>query len=153
MAEKIGAKALEPNPALKLFEPLVGEWQTTGSHPYFPNIELHGRAVFEWTYGGAFLLMRAELDHPKFPDGIAIFGSDNGAGTYYQIYFDERGISRKYEVAITDKQLTWWRSDKHFSQRFTMTIEKDRLVASGEMSRKGGEWEKDLSLTYEKLTQ
>lgn len=151
MAEKIGAKALKPNPALKLFEPLVGEWQTTGSHPYFPDIELHGRTIFEWVEGGAFLMVRSELDHPKFPDGIAIFGSDDEAGTYYQIYFDERGISRKYDVSITENQLTWWRSDSHFSQRFTMDIAKDKLVSRGEMSRDGGEWEKDLSLTYTRL--
>jgi hypothetical protein len=151
MVEKIGAKALKPNPALKLFAPLVGEWRTTGSHPYFPDAELHGRAVFEWTEGGAFLLMRSEIDHPKFPDGVAIFGSDDEAGAYHQLYFDERGISRMYDVAITDNQIKWWRDDDHFSQRFTMTIEKDRLTTSGEMSRDGGEWEKDLSLIYEKL--
>jgi hypothetical protein len=151
MAAKIGAKALKPNPALKLFEPLVGEWQTAGSHPYFPGIELHGRTSFEWIEGGAFLLMRSELGHPKFPNGVAIFGSDDQAGTYYQIYFDERGISRKYDVIITGNQLKWWRDEAHFSQRFTMTIEEARLVATGEMSRDGGEWEKDLSLTYKKL--
>jgi len=148
MTDKPGAKALKPNPALKLFEPLVGEWHTTGSHPYFPEAELHGRVVFEWTLGGAFLLMRSEIDHPKFPDGVAIFGSDDEAGAYYQIYFDERGISRKYDVAVTDNQIKWWRDDAKFSQRFTMTIEKDRLTTSGEMSRDGGEWEQDLSLIY-----
>lgn len=151
MAEKIGAKACKPNLALKFFEPLIGEWQTTGSHPYFPGVELHGRSVFEWTCGGAFLMVRSELDHPEFPAGIAIFGSDDEAGAYYQLYFDERGISRKYDVAILGNQLKWWRNDAHFSQRFTMTVEKGRLVTSGEMSRDGGEWEKDLSLTYEKV--
>jgi hypothetical protein len=151
MTEKPGGKAIKRNPALKPFEVLLGEWQTTGSHPYFPDAELHGRVVFEWIEGGAFLLMRSEIDHPKFPDGVAIFGSDDEAQTYYQIYFDERGISRKYDVAITDTQITWWRNDDHFSQRFTMTIEKDRLTTSGEMSRDGGEWEKDLSLVYEKV--
>jgi len=151
MTAIIGAKACKPNPALKLLAPLVGKWQTTGTHPYFPGAELHGRVSFEWVEGGAFLLMRSEIEHPKFPNGIAIFGSDNEAGAYYQLYFDERGISRKYEVAITDNQRTWWRDDAHFSQRFTMTIEKDRLVTSGEMSRGGGEWEMDLSLTYRRL--
>jgi len=148
MTEKIGAKALKPNLALKMFEPLVGEWQTTGSHPYFPDVELHGRAVFEWIEGGAFLLVRSEIDYPQFPAGIAIFGSDDESGAYYQIYFDERGISRKYDVRITDGGLKWWREDDHFSQRFSMTIEKDRLVMTGEMSRDGGDWEQDLSLTY-----
>jgi hypothetical protein len=152
MSDKIGAKALRTNPALKLFEPLVGEWQTTGSHPYFPDVELHGRTSFEWTLGGAFLMTRSEIDHPKFPDGIAIFGSDDEAGTCYMIYFDERGISRVHSVSITENQLEWWRNDAHFSQRFTLDIEKDKLVSRGEMSRDGGVWEKDLSLTYKKLS-
>jgi hypothetical protein len=148
MTKAIGSKAQIPNPALKPLAPLIGEWQTTGTHPYFPDAKLHGQVVFEWIEGGAFLRMRSQIDHPKFPDGVAIFGSDDEAGTYYHIYFDERGISRKYDVAITDNQIQWWRDDAHFSQRFTITIEKDRLVSTGEMSRDGGDWEQDLSLTY-----
>jgi hypothetical protein len=148
MSKDIGAKAQIPNPALTLLEPLIGEWQTTGAHPYFPGIILRGCALFEWIEGGAFLRVRSQIDHPKFPDGVAIFGSDDQAGTYYQIYFDERGISRKYDVTIAGNQIKWWRDDAHFSQRFTMTIEKDKLVSTGEMSRDGGGWEQDLSLTY-----
>jgi hypothetical protein len=34
MTKKIGAKALKPNPALKFFEPLVGEWQKDLSLTY-----------------------------------------------------------------------------------------------------------------------
>lgn len=151
MTDKIGAKAMRPNPALKQFEFLVGEWKTTGTHPYFPDSELHGRVSCEWIEGGAFLLMRSEIDHPKFPDGIAIFGSDDEAQTYYMIYFDERGVSRKHDVSITDSQLKWWRDEPHFSQRYTIDITQDKLISSGEMSRDGGEWEKDLSLTYIRL--
>lgn len=151
MTEKIGARALKSNPALKFFEPLVGVWQTTGSHPYFPDTELHGRASFEWIYGGAFLLMRSEIDHPKFPDGMAIFGSDDQAQTYFMLYFDERGVSRKQDVSITQNQLKWWHDDPHFSQRYTLRVEQDTLISTGEMSRDGGGWEKDLSLTYKKL--
>jgi hypothetical protein len=104
-----------------------------------PGVELHGRASFEWAYGGAFLIVRAEIDHPEFPAGIEIFGSDDQAGTFYMLHFDERGISRKYDVSITDSQLKWWREDDHFSQRFTMAISKDKLVSTGEMSRDGGD--------------
>lgn len=151
MSEEIGAKAQITNQALKLLEPLIGEWQTTGEHPYFPGTTLHGRTVFEWVEGGAFLRIRSEIDHPKFPDGVAIIGSDDDAKAYYQIYFDERGISRKYDVIITDNQLQWKRDDAHLSQRFTITIEKDKLISTGEMSLDSGKWEKDLSLIYKKL--
>ncbi|MGH7239841.1 MAG: hypothetical protein ACREHG_07215 [Candidatus Saccharimonadales bacterium] len=69
MATKIGGKALIPNATLKPFEILIGEWQTTGSHPYLPNTTLHGHASFEWLESGAFLLLRSEIDHSEFPDG------------------------------------------------------------------------------------
>jgi hypothetical protein len=151
VADKIGGKAIKPNPALKPFEFLVGEWKTTGRHPFFPDADLKGRAVFEWISGGAFLQMHGEIDHPKFPDGITIFGSDDGAGKYYMIYFDERGVSRKYDVSIKDGQLKWWRNNPKLSQRFTLTVEKNKLVSRGEMSQDGGAWEDDLSLTYTRL--
>lgn len=151
MTKLVGNKAIQPNPALKAFEALIGEWQTIGSHPYLKGAELHGRATFAWIEGGAFVMLRTEIDHPDVPDGIEIFGSDDKAGTYYMLHFDERGTSRKYDVSITDGQLKWWREDEEFSQRFTMDIHQDTLDSYGEMSREGGAWEKDLSLTCTRL--
>ena len=93
-SSRIGAEALIPNPALKPLEFLVGEWRTTGSHPMVPGKILRGRTSFAWHEGGAFLIMRSEIDDPQFPSGLAIIGSDDVAGTFAMIYFDERGISR-----------------------------------------------------------
>lgn len=151
MNYKIGAKAVKPNPALKPFEVLIGEWRTNGSHPYMSGVELNGKASCEWIEGGAFLLMRSEVDHPKIPSGIEIIGSDDKAKTFFMLHFDERGVSRKYDVSISKNLLTWLRNDDEFSQRFTMKLGKDKLVSTGEMSRSGGSWERDLSLTYTRL--
>jgi hypothetical protein len=150
MATKIGNKATIPNPALKPFEALVGEWQTTGSHPYVPGVVLHGRTSFDWLEGGAFLIMRSEIDEPHFPDGVVIFGSDDAAKKVVMLHFDERGVSRIYDVTMAGNQLTWWRDDLSFSQRFVITIEDDgnRMISKGEMSRDGAAWEKDLELTF-----
>ena len=150
MASKTGSKALIPNPALKPLEVLIGDWQTTGSHPYLPNTTLLGRVSFEWLEGGAFLIMRSEIDNPKFPDGVEIFGSDDAAKEFFMLHFDERGTSRKYNVLMTGNQLKWWRDEPSFSQRVTITIEDDgnKMVSKGEMSRDGAAWEDDLSLTY-----
>lgn len=149
----IGQRASIPNPALKSFERLIGEWSTTGTHPYFPGVVLHGRASVQWLESGAFVIIRSEIDHPEFPQGIEIFGSDNVAETLHMLHFDERGTSRQYEAALADDQLTWWRNDPAFSQRFTLTIEPggNRMRSKGEMSRDGGAWEGDLELTYERL--
>lgn len=153
MSEKIGKKALKPNPALKPFEVLIGEWKTTGSHPFLSGVVLHGRVSIDWLEGGAFLVIRAEIDHPQFPDGIEIFGSDDVEKKFFMLHFDERGVSRKYDVSFENDQLTWWRDDPDFSQRFTITIEKsgNTMTSIGEMSQNGGAWEKDLSLTYTKI--
>ena len=99
------------------------------------------------------MLMHSELDHPDFPAGVAIFGSDDAAKKFFMLYFDERGVSRKYDLAITSERLEWWRDGPGFSQRIIVSIEADgnKLVSVGEMSRDGAAWEKDLSLTYVRL--
>ena len=69
------------------------------------------------------------------------------------LYFDERGVSRRYEVRMQDKTLTWWRNATDFSQRFTMTIDPDgrTMTSRGQYSRNGAAWEPDLELTHTRL--
>ena len=150
MKKQIGSEAFIPNPALEPFKVFVGEWQTIGSHPYLPGITLQGRTTFDWLEGGAFLIMHSEIDDPNFPSGVAIFGSDDVAKQYFMLSFDERGVSRKYDVTITGDQLKWWRDDPSFSQRFTIVIEdnSNTMISKGEMSRERATWEEDLALTY-----
>jgi hypothetical protein len=152
--ESIGNAALIPNPALRPFEFLVGELRTTGTHPLVPHTTFHGRTSFAWHEGGAFLLMRSEMDEKEIPSGVAIIGSDDAAATFVMVYFDERGVSRKYDVTLTDDRLVWARDEAGFAQRNTLVIDDgdSRMVGVGEMSRGGGEWEGDLSLTYERIT-
>ena len=152
MAAEIGSKAQIPNPALKPLEAIVGEWRTTGVHPLMPGTKVYGRTSFAWQDGGAFLVCRSEVDHPQFPSGIAIFGSDDEAKTWFITYFDLRGVSRKYDITLDPDGLTMHRETQKFSQRATFRIEAggDRMVSHGEMSRDGGAWEGDLSTTYER---
>ena len=150
MAEEVGREALKPNPALRVLDALVGAWATVGTHPYLPGKTLHGRATFEWIEGGAFLRWRSEIDEPEVPSGIAIFGSDDGTGDYYMLYFDERDVSRKFDISIEDNVVRLQRSSPDFSQRMVLTVADDgrTMVSKGEMSRSGGAWEPDLELTY-----
>src|SRR5262245_33421867 len=100
MAKNSKREASIPNPALKPFSVLIGNWNTTGTHPRIPNTSLHGRTSFDWLEGGAFLMMHSEIDEPGIPSSIAIFGSDDATEEYFMLYFDERGVSRKYEVTL-----------------------------------------------------
>jgi hypothetical protein len=153
MEQSIGHNARKTNPALQPFTKLIGEWQTTGTHPYFPDVTLKGRTVFEWHENGAFVIARSEIDHPKFPDGIQIFGSDDAAGTYFMLHFDERGTSRKYNVEVMGEEFIWNRDDPEFSQYFTLTVKEDgqHMESQGKMSQKGQPWEDDLSLTFTRV--
>ena len=115
-----------------------------------PGADLHGEASFEWVDDGAFLMMRTAMDDPRIPAGIAIFGSDDATGRYYMLYFDVRGVSRKYDVLVQDQQLSWSTETPEFSQRFTISVSDEgrRLVGEGQMSKDGGAWEPDLRLDY-----
>jgi hypothetical protein len=146
----IGTRARMPNPMLQPLADLVGSWQTEGSHGLLPDVTLHGHVSFEWIENGAFLLMRSELDHPSFPHGLAIFGSDDEQHKLCMLYFDERGVSRIQNVSMQDNVLTWWRDQPGFAQRYTYTIASDgqTMVSTGELSRDGATWDKDLELTY-----
>jgi hypothetical protein len=150
MNQNFGQKASIPNPALEPFRVLLGNWNTTGTHGLVPNTILHGHTSFEWLEGGAFLMMRSEIEDPRFPQGIAIIGRDDTQEEYYMLTFDERGVSRKYEVTLHDDIWKWWRNAPSFFQRYEGTIvdEGNAIIGKGELSKDGVSWEKDLDLTY-----
>jgi len=144
-----------PNPALEPFNVLIGNWNTTGTHGLVSDTILHGRVSFEWLEGGAFLMMRSKIDDSRFPGTIAIFGSDDSEGEYYMLTFDERGVSRKYEVTLRDTLWKWWRNAPGFFQRYEGTIVDggNTIIGKGELSKDGVSWEKDLDLTYTRVEQ
>lgn len=153
MSALVQNEASKPNPALRPFSALVGTWNTIGTHPLVPGTTFHGRTSFTWIEGGAFLMMHSQIDEPEIPSGIAVFGTDDATGKCSMLYFDERGVSRRYEVSLQDNVWKWWRNSPDFSQRFTGTIAADgrTIVSSGQLSRNGGKWEPDLELTYTRV--
>lgn len=142
-----------PNPALQPFSLLIGNWTTTGTHGLVPDTILHGRTSFEWLEGGAFLMIRSEIDDPRFPSTIAILGSDDSEAEYYMLTFDERGVSRKYDVTLRDNIWKWWRNASGFFQHYEGTIVDGghTIIGKGELSKDGLAWEKDLDLTYTRV--
>ncbi len=146
-------KAAKHNLSLELFGILVGDWETLGSHPLVPDTVLHGQTSFKWLEGGAFLMMHSKIFYEGFPDTISIFGSDNALGTYFMLSFDERGISRIYEVIFQDNVLQWWRNEPGFSQRYSFTFidNGNTIIGKGELSKDGLNWEKDLNLNYTRI--
>ena len=153
MSDVVTNEAAKPNPSLAPLSVLVGTWNTIGSHPLVPGKTFHGRTSFAWIESGAFLIMHSQIDEPEIPSGIAVFGTDDATGECSMLYFDERGVSRRYEVSLQDNVWKWWRNDPEFSQRFTGSIAADgrTIVSRGELSRDGATWEPDLALTYTRV--
>lgn len=142
------------NRRLSGFAPLLGEWATTGRHPQLPGRTLRGRVSFESIEGGAFVRMRSTSAEREIPSGVALFGTDDAEGGGTMLYFDERGVSRRYTFEIQDGELTWRRDDPGFRQRFVITVDGGgtHLSGKGQMSRDGRPWEGDLDVEYERVT-
>lgn len=146
----VGAKARRRNPTLDALAFLIGNWSTTGRHPAVPGEDLPGLTSFAWGEGGAFVVMRSQTDHDDFPDGVAIFASDNVLGTITMCWFDQRGISRLCPVTVGERWVAWHHDDPAFLQRVTITADPSgrSMVSKGEMARGGGTWGDDLSQVF-----
>jgi hypothetical protein len=144
---------MKDNPALAPLARIVGTWAVTGSHPYFPGRSLRGKVTFERIEGGAFLRMHSKMADPEFPEGVAIFGTDDDGKTCTMLYFDERGVSRKYDIAFHPNGFTWSRDSPQFAQSFRVTIANDgsTMESQGTMKKDGGAWEPDLCLSYTRV--
>jgi hypothetical protein len=146
--------SLGQEPALAPFRVLIGHWTTTATHGLLPDAIFHGRTSFEWVEGGAFLMMRSSIDDPRFPKGVAVIGSDDTEGMCYMLTFDERGVSRRYDMTLQDTTWKWWRNAPGFFQRYEAVIADDgnTIIGRGELSKDDGvSWEKDLDVTYRRV--
>ncbi len=108
--------------ALKRLEPLIGDWTLEAKPPDGPPWPGEARATIEWHDSGAHLVQRSTVDIPEVPDSISIMGCDAANGTYFQLYSDDRGVCRVYEMSIGDGEWKLWREGEPFPQRFTATI-------------------------------
>ncbi|HEX9990597.1 MAG TPA: hypothetical protein VGE45_19230 [Chloroflexia bacterium] len=142
-----------PNPSIERLAALVGEWRTDINMPLDPPIVTRGRTIFEWSEGGSFLIVRGSVEHPAFPSSTAILGGDGETERYSMLYFDSRGISRLYEMSLTNETWKLWREAPGFSQRFTgkFSEDGDTIAGSWERSSDGANWEHDFDLTYTKF--
>ena len=139
--------------ALKKMEALVGEWTLEAIGPGGEPWPGEGRATIEWYASGAHLLKRSAIDVPEAPSEVSIIGCDAANGTYYQLYSDDRGVCRVYEMSIGDGKWRLWRAGEPFAQRFTGTFEDDgnTIVGRWEKAEDGENYETDFGLIYRKI--
>jgi Protein of unknown function (DUF1579) len=143
----------DKNAALKQLAILVGTWQTEITFPDGPSTVIPGRTTFEWLAEGPFLIARGTIEHPDFPSVIEIISGDENTGKYSMLYYDSRGVSRIYEMSLSNKVWKLWRDAPEFCQRYSSTFSTDgnTITGSWEMSTDGSNWKLDFHLTYKKV--
>jgi hypothetical protein len=141
--------------ALKKLEPLVGEWtleaKSAGGGPWPGG----GESMIEWHESGAHLVQKTTIVIPEAPNAISIMGCDAANGTYYQLYSDDRGVCRVYEMSFGDGEWRLWRVGEPFAQRFTARLEDDgnRIVGHWEIAEDGTNYQTDFDVIYTKVTR
>ena len=139
--------------ALRNLETLVGEWMLEATWPSGERWPGGGRASFEWHASGAHLIGHTTAELPEAPDSISIIGCDAANGTYCQLYSDDRGVCRIYEMSIGNGEWKLWREGEPFSQRFTATIsdEGDTITGRWEIAKDFTNYATDFDLTYRRV--
>lgn len=140
------APAAPSQPALKNLGRLVGTWDVELVFPVDPPGTLHVQAVFDWLEGGAFVIER-------LGGSVWIIGPDDTNETYSVLYYDDRGVSRVYQMSLNNGVWKLWRDAPGFSQRFEGKFSDDdnTITAHWEKSSDGSTWEHDFNLTYTRL--
>jgi hypothetical protein len=144
----------EHGPALAALEPLLGEWTVEAKGPGGKPWPGEGRASFEWHASGAYLVQRTGIDAEGAPDSLAIIGCDEANGTYVQLYSDERGVCRIYEMHVDGREWTLAREGDPFPQRFTGILSEDGSTISGtwEKAEDGTNYVLDFYLDYRRVS-
>ncbi len=146
----------QPNPALKDLEMLIGEWEMELSNAAFlpdASAKVTGRVSFEWLEEGAFLILRMGAKASGPPSAIWLIHRDESNSGYRAFYYDDRKVSRIYEMSFLDRSWKLWRQSPGFSQRFEGQISQDgkTISAQWEKSFDGLKWEHDFDVTYTRM--
>ena len=127
--------------ALKKLKPLLGEWALWSEAHRTASAGPAKHGLASSTTSPARTSSRAPRSTcPNAPDTVSIIGCDAANGTYFQLYSDDRGVCRVYQISIGHREWKLWREGEPFPQRFAATITKDGDKVSGR-------WEKADELT------
>jgi hypothetical protein len=125
---------------------LLGTWELTMRHHAMSD-PVSGRQHYERVLDGAYVRLDWSYDHPDFPDAVAMLSEDA------MHYFDVRGVTRVFDLEITDDGWTMVRLDPEFAQRYTTRfVGPDAMESEGEFSTDDGTtWEHDFSMSYARV--
>jgi hypothetical protein len=132
---------------------LVGDWDMALSGASFlPDTDdvVHGHVEFRPIEEGTLLTMRQGVEPPHPPAATWVIGRDESRDEFTVLYTDSRGVSRVYEMTLSNRTWRIWREDPEFSQRFEASISADHneIVGRWEKCASKGEWEHDFNIAY-----
>jgi hypothetical protein len=138
-------------PRVKELETLIGNWNWTMSNAWFlDSLETRvvGTASFEWIEN-AFVLWRFKLGTSDVPESVSVIGYSSPTERFELFYYDNRGVSRIFEMRFDGKHWSMLREDPDFYQRFTAQVNGDTIVAAWDASEdKGKTWRKDYDVLF-----
>ena len=136
---------------LKELDVLIGNWDWTLSNAWFlDSLETKqaGTASFEWVES-AFVLWRFKLGTNDVPESVTMIGYSSPTDRFEAFYYDNRGVSRIFDMRFDGKQWSMLRQDPDFYQRFTAQVNGDTIAAIWEASEdQGNTWRKDFDLLF-----
>src|SRR4029077_1803110 len=99
------------------------------------------------------LAVRGTAELPEAPDNVSIIGCDGANGTYYQLYSDERVVSRVYETRSDERGWRLGRRGEPFAQRFTAIFSEDGNTMNGrwEIAEDGSNYVTDFDMVYRRV--
>jgi len=144
------------NPALRDLEILIGMWEMELSNASFlpnPSDTMKSKVAFEWLEDAAFLIMRMGDSSSKSQGAIWLINRDESNSDYKVFYYDDRKVSRIYEMSFAEQVWKLWRQSPGFSQRFEGKINHggNRILAKWEKSDDGQTWEHDFDVMYTRI--
>lgn len=148
--------ASDNNPALGSLVGLAGKWNMELSNASFlPNSSdiIKGHVSCEWLENGVFLVLRMG-DRPSPPWAIWLISRDQERPGYSAFYYDDRQVSRIYEMSFADGVWKMWRDSPGFSQRYEGKLSRDgnTITAEWQRSQDGLNWEHDFDVKYTRVT-
>jgi hypothetical protein len=117
------------------------------------SAKVKGAVAFEWVEGGVSLILRMGDRTSSSPSATWLIHRDESNPDYKVFYYDDRKVSRIYEMSYADRSWKMWRRSPNFSQRFEGEISEDgnSISAQWEKSSDGLNWEHDFDIKYTRL--
>ena len=139
--------------ALSQLGPLIGEWVVEAKWPDGQAWPGDGRVTFEWHASGAHLVERGTVELPEAPDNVSVIGCDAANGTYFQLYSDERGVCRVYEMSIgTASGSSGGKASRSPSaSRGPSATTRTRSPGRWEIAEDGATYKTDFDLIYRRV--